>query len=99
MSQRLIARHGLEHLGISDRGVTLYRREMRKAVRMVERGEDPPWILREPGKTVPTHAGDTMLKVPPASTEEEDRKLVMKVGHEMAKRYLKDPPHLKSLAR
>ena len=55
VSQRLIARHALEHLATSDRGVTLYRREMRKAIQMVERGEDPPWVLREPVKTIPTY--------------------------------------------
>ena len=93
-SQRPIARHGLEHLGVEDRGVTLYRREMRKAIRLVERGQDPPGILREPGKIIPTYGGDTVLRVPPAPTEEEDRDLILKVGREMAQRYVKSPPHL-----
>ena len=98
VSQRLIARHTLEHLGASDRGVTLYRRELRKAIQMVERGDDPPWVLREPGKIIPTHAGDTIIRRPPAATEEEDRKLLRRLGRQTARRYLKDPPHLKALA-
>ena len=98
VGQRPIARHGLEHLGIEDRGVTLYRREMRKAVQLVERGQDPPWVLPEPGKIIPTYGGDTMLQVPSAPTVEEDRKLILKVGREIAKRYLKDPPHMKGRA-
>ena len=94
VSQRPIARHALEHLAVEDRGVTLYRREMRKAIRSVERGQNPPWVLREPGKIIPTYGGDTVLRVPPASTEEEDRNLVLKAGREMAERYVKSPPNL-----
>ena len=98
VSQRPIASHALEHLATSDRGVTLYRREMRKAIRGVENGEDPPGILRWPGKTIPTYGGDTIMLMPPAPTEEEDSKLIMRRARAMAKRYLKDPPHLKVLA-
>ena len=94
VSQRPIARHGLEHLGVEDRGVTMYRREIRKAIRSVEHGQDPPGVSREPGKILPTYGGDTVLRVPSASTEEEDRTLVLKVGREMAERYVENPPHL-----
>ena len=98
VSQRLIARHALEHLGVSDRGVTLYRRQLRKAIQMVERGEESPWVSRETGKIIPTYAGDTIIQRPPAPTEEEDRKLMRRLGREMARRYLKKPPNLKALA-
>ena len=98
VSQRPIASHALEHLATSDLGVTLDRREMRKAIRGVENGEDPPGILRWPGKTIPTYGWDTIMLMPPAPTEEEDSKLIMRRARAMAKRYLKDPPHLKVLA-
>ena len=94
VSQRPIARHSLEHLGVEDRGVTMNRREMRKAIGMVAQGQDPPGMLQYSGKTIPTYGGDTILRAPPAPTEEEDRKLVLKLGQDMAKRYLKSPPHL-----
>ena len=94
VSQRPIARHALEHLGVSDRGVILYRKEMRKAIRGVEGGEDPPGILRWTGKTIPTYGGDTIMRMPPAPTEEEDSKLITRRARAMAKRYLKAPPHL-----
>ena len=94
ISQRPIAVHALEHLGVEDRGVTLYRREMRKAIRMVAQGQDPPGILQYPGKTIPTYGGDTVLQIPAAPTEEEDRKLVLEAGQDVAKRHLKNPPHL-----
>ena len=94
VSQRPIARHALEHLGMEDRGVTLYRREMRKAIRGIGRGEDPPGPLRWTGKPIPTYGGDTILNTPPAPTEEEDKELLLKLGRDMAKRYLKSPPNL-----
>ena len=94
VSQRPIARHALEHLGVSDRGITLYRREMRKAIAAVGRGEDPQGIVREPGKVIPTYGGDTIMLLPPAPTEEEDSKLIMRRAREMAKRYLKNPPNM-----
>ena len=94
VGQRAIARHALEHLGVEDRGVTMMRREMRKGIGLVERGQDPPGISRDPDKIIPTYGGDTVLRVPPAPTEEEDRKLVLRLGLEMAKRYVENPPHL-----
>ena len=79
---------------MEDKGVTMYRRDMRKAIRMVEQGQDPPGIVQEPGKVIATYAGDTVLKVPPAPTEGEDQKVVLKAGRDLAKRHLKNPPHL-----
>ena len=98
VSQRPIARHALEHLGVEDRGVTLYRREMRKAIRLVEQGQDPPWVLREPGKTITTYGGDTVLRVPSAPSPEADEKLVLKAGRDLVRRHLERPPHLKGSA-
>ena len=98
LSQRPIARHALEHLGVEDRGVTLYRREMRKAIRLVEQGQDPPWVLREPGKTITTYGGDTVLRVPSAPSPEADEKLVLKAGRDLVRRHLERPPHLKGSA-
>ena len=47
-SQRAIARHGLEHLASSDRGIVLFRRRLREAIAAVERNEDPPGVARDP---------------------------------------------------
>jgi hypothetical protein len=46
-SQRSIARHTLEHLATSDRGVVLFRRHLSEAIDAIERGEDPPGITRK----------------------------------------------------
>ena len=52
VSQRPIARHGLEHLATSDRGVVMFRRRLREAIEAMERGEDPPGIARDPADRV-----------------------------------------------
>ena len=52
VSQRPIARHALEHLATSDRGVVMFRRRLREAIGAMERGEDPPGIARDPADRV-----------------------------------------------
>ena len=93
IGQRPMARHALEHLGVEDRGVTMMRKGMRRAIKAVQQGEDPVGLLREPGGMIPTYGGDTALNIPPAATEEQDKKLMRKVGRDLAHRYIKSPPN------
>ena len=93
VGQRTIAVHALEHLGMEDRGVTLMRKSLRSRVRMVQQGQDPPEIVATSGRIVSTYAGDTLLRVDQAATPEEDKKLLRKVGIEMAQRYVQNPPN------
>ena len=44
VSQRPISVHALEHLGVEDRGITMYRKGLRHRVRMLKNGEAPPEI-------------------------------------------------------
>src|SRR5215475_1401641 len=61
-SQGPIALHGLEHLVTSDRGVIMFRRILRTAIRAMNRGEDPKGILRDNFKAalVATTAGSVV---------------------------------------
>lgn len=43
----------LEHLGVSDRGIIQYRNALSEAIDAVERGEDPPGLVRDPAKNFP----------------------------------------------
>ena len=65
VSQRTIARHGLEHLTSADRGVTMYRREVRRGIEAVERGEDPRGLIREFRGRIPTYANEAVIHTPP----------------------------------
>ncbi len=51
-SQRPIAIHALEHLATSDMGIVKFRRLLRQAAEAVQRGEDPPGIVRDADKAV-----------------------------------------------
>jgi 5,5'-dehydrodivanillate O-demethylase len=46
-SQGLIADRTREILGASDRGVVMFRRMLSDAIKSVERGEDPPGVIRD----------------------------------------------------
>ncbi len=48
--QGVIADRENEHLGVSDGGIILMRRMMRDAMAAVQRGEDPPGVIRDPAK-------------------------------------------------
>jgi len=92
VSQRPIAVHGLEHLGATDRGVTMFRNQIRRGIRAVSAGEDPAGIFRDGGAAIPTYCNDTVVRVPPARTPERDRKLLRATGRKLAEGYIAQPP-------
>lgn len=92
VSQRPIAIHGLEHLGATDRGITMFRQQIRRGIRAVQAGRDPAGLCREAGAVIPTYCNDTIVRVPPAATPEADRQLMRQTGRRLAEAYLKHPP-------
>ena len=96
IGQRTVAVHALEHLAEEDRGVTMLRKGLRRRVRMVKQGQDPPELAPMSERTISTYGGDTLLRVDQAPTPEEDKKLLRRVGVEMARRYVQSPPNTRS---
>ena len=94
VSQRPIAVHGLEHLGATDRGVIMFRQQLRRGIRAVQTGQAPDGLCREAGKIIPTYCNDTIVHVPPAPTAEEDQQLMRTTGRKLAESYLAHPPLL-----
>ena len=94
VSQRPVAVHGLEHLGATDRGVTMFRNQIRRGIRAVKAGSDPAGIFRDGRALIPTYCNDTVVRVPPAKTPELDRKLMRATGRRLAEGYLEEPPLL-----
>jgi hypothetical protein len=92
VGQRPIAIHALEHLGATDRGVTMFRQQIRRGIRSVQDGRDPAGLCRDAGTVIPTYSNDTVVCVPPASTPEEDLRLLRETGRKLAEAYLTDPP-------
>ena len=87
VSQRPIAIHDLEHRATTDRGVIMVRNMIRWGVHAVRRGEDPQGVSRNEGEVVPTYSHDRVLLIPPASTPEEDRRLLRETGRRVAEEY------------
>jgi nitrite reductase/ring-hydroxylating ferredoxin subunit len=79
-----IARHGLEHLASTDRGVTMLRNMIRRGIRAVQNGADPTHPSCQDGKVIPTYAQDRVVsEIPPAPTPEEDRSLLREIARKV----------------
>ena len=50
VSQRPIAVHALERLGTTDRGVIMFRKLLKRALKEVEEGRDPQNVFRDPDR-------------------------------------------------
>jgi phenylpropionate dioxygenase-like ring-hydroxylating dioxygenase large terminal subunit len=95
VSQRPIAIHALEHLGATDRGVSLFRRQIRRGIRAVAAAEDPMGLLRDAGGVIPTYCNNTVMRLPKTDTDAIDKATMRKIGMNLAQGYLKEPPLLK----
>jgi hypothetical protein len=64
VSQRPIAIHSLEHLGTTDRGVSMLRQIVRKGIRAVGNGREPDCVRGAPGRVISTNCSDSVVRVP-----------------------------------
>lgn len=64
VTQRAIARHALENLTSSDRGVSMFRRLVTQGIRAVEEGRDPKGVMRGAAGPISTYANEMLLNVP-----------------------------------
>ena len=83
-----IARHGLEHLATTDRGVIMLRNMLRRGIRAVQNGADPTPGMPQPGQVIPTYSQDRIVTgIAPAPTPEEDRLLLRQIGRQVVEDY------------
>ena len=87
-----MSRHGLEHLGYTDRGVIMLRNLVRKGIRDVQEGRSPLGAHHPASQVVRTYANDTVVRVPAASSPEEDATLLRETGLKVAQGYIDNPP-------
>ena len=69
-----ISSHKGEHLMPTDRGVMIYRRRIRKLIKNLEEGRDPPQPQKKKGESVRTNGQDTVLRAP--KRNENDKEFV-----------------------
>jgi phenylpropionate dioxygenase-like ring-hydroxylating dioxygenase large terminal subunit len=82
-----IAVHALEHLGATDRGVTMFRKLVRQEIRALKRGKDPRNVRHAPDQILHTLAQNTIRRIPPAATPEADTEMLRQIGRRVADGY------------
>ena len=89
-----VARHGLEHLASTDRGVIMVRNMIRAGIRAVQNGEDLRLDAQRNGSAILTYAHDRVVSgIPPASTAEEDRRLLREVARNVVTEMVRSAHH------
>ena len=83
VSQGAITRHADEQLATTDKGVALYRRMLRRAIRDLAAGTEPPRLRPDANGEVPTLAGDVILRMPVC--ERDDVALQRRMGREVGR--------------
>jgi len=86
VSQGPLNSHQREFLGATDHGIRLLRGALRKGIRNLQQGIEPP--RPEPGAAgpIPTFAGDTIVRVPKAPGD--DRRVILETSRKIAAAYL-----------
>jgi nitrite reductase/ring-hydroxylating ferredoxin subunit len=85
-----IARHGLEHLATTDRGIIMMRNMIRRGIRAVGKGEAPESPMLRNGAPVSTYSHDRVVSgIAPGSTPVADRKLLREVARGVVRETLK----------
>ena len=84
VSQGLLHLHAREHLGTSDRGVTMFRRMLRAGIEDVRAGKDPKGLSREEGAVTRTYTQNAVVPTPKAADAAEDKKQVREIGRRVA---------------
>jgi len=84
VGQRPIAVHGVEHLGSTDRGVAMLRRNLRAGIRANAEGR---LAAPEGGQVVATYAHDSVLRLPARGAKEDAARLET-IGREVTEAIL-----------
>lgn len=66
-----ISQHMGENLMPTDRGISLYRRRIRRQIRNLEEGTLPPQPVAPDGLTIRTYGQDTVLNLPPVPGKDD----------------------------
>jgi phenylpropionate dioxygenase-like ring-hydroxylating dioxygenase large terminal subunit len=85
-----VARHGLEHLASTDRGVIMMRNLIRRGIRAVKKGAAFDHPSFHNGAPVPTYSHDQVVSgIAPAATPDDDKKLLRQVARNVVKQAVK----------
>ncbi len=77
-----ISDHEKEYLVAGDRGITLYRRQIRRLCRDLAKGKLPPQPTELADGVIPTHGSDTVIKAP-CDPGENDQILINQINDQV----------------
>ncbi|MBV9554432.1 MAG: aromatic ring-hydroxylating dioxygenase subunit alpha [Alphaproteobacteria bacterium] len=81
-----MARHGLEHLTTTDRGIIMMRNMIRAGIRAAKKGDGFDHPTLHNGAAIATYSHDQMVAgFPPAASADADRALIRKVARDTVK--------------
>ena len=86
VSQGPIANHAREHLASTDRGITLYRRIIRRGIRQVAAGQQPDGVDMGRANPVFSHCHNTVMHV--GEPGNDDQALMVAFGREVTRRVM-----------
>jgi len=78
-----ISAHKGEHLMQTDHGIMIYRRRIRKLVKSLHEGKEPPQPQKKKGEIIKTNGQDTVLRIPKRNVD--DRKFIKSIGSAVMK--------------
>lgn len=93
VTQRPIALHSLEHLTYCDKGVVMLRKLLRRDIRKVAAGEEPPRSTLRSGGLIPTYCHDTVLAIPPIA-DVDDLELQEEIGRRVTEIVISGDHHV-----
>jgi hypothetical protein len=86
-----VARHGLEHLASTDRGIIMMRNMIRRGIRAVREGDRLDHPTLGAAAPVPTYSHDRVVAgIAPAATPEADRTLLRGVARSVVADAVRD---------
>ena len=77
-----ISTHKGENLMPTDRGISLYRRRVRRQIRELAEGKEPPQPFVPDGASVRTYGQDTVLYLP-QKADQNDRAYLRQIGEDV----------------
>jgi len=84
--------HALEQLGTQDRGIVLFRRQIRRGIEAVQRGEAPRGFYRSQSEVPATFANDCIVSASDIGGDPDDPRVLRGFADRMASEYLRAPP-------
>lgn len=85
--------HASEHLGTLDRGVVMFRRQIRRGIEAVQRGEDPPLgFYVDAADVPPTYANDFVAPAAEMGVDLTDKESMRAFTSVVWQKYLERPP-------